>query len=48
METQHAIHGDCQGQQGVGGRRSPQPELLTEMGKFNEQLVKAGVRTQGG
>jgi hypothetical protein len=26
----------------------PSQELLSEMGKFNEQLVKAGVRTQGG
>jgi hypothetical protein len=25
----------------------PSQELLAEMGEFNEQLVKAGVRTQG-
>lgn len=28
--------------------KMPGPELLTEMGKFNEQLVKAGVMLDGG
>jgi hypothetical protein len=38
----HASHGDREGEQGVRSR-----EILTEMGKFNEELVKAGVMLAG-
>ena len=37
------MHGDSKGQQGIRGRGLPSPEILNAMGKFNEELVKAGV-----
>ena len=47
--TEHddAIHGDCEGQQGFRGRRAAEHELLAAMGKFNEELVKAGMMLAG-
>ena len=41
------MHGNSQGQQGIRGRNSSSPELLNAMGKFNEELVKAGVMLAG-
>jgi hypothetical protein len=38
-----AIHGDCEGEAGV----MPSTELLTAMGKFNEEMAKAGVIEAG-
>jgi len=44
MEYDDAIHGDCKGQQGFGGRRHAEHGTA---GKFNEEMAKAGVIQAG-
>ena len=44
---EHAIHGFAQGRQEHRSRVLPSEKLLTEMGKYNEELVKAGVMLAG-
>jgi len=41
------FHGDHQGQQGFRSGRDAERKILTEMEKFNEELVKAGVMLAG-
>ena len=47
QETGHAIHGHRQSHQGLEAGVMPDEKLLTEMGKYNEELVKAGVMLAG-
>src|SRR5207245_8987033 len=43
----NAINGDSQGKQDSEAGVMPKQKLLAEMGKFNEELVKAGVLLAG-
>jgi hypothetical protein len=42
-EKDDAIHGDSEGDQDSEAGVLPDEKLLTEMGKFNDELVKAGI-----
>ena len=46
-ERDDAIHGDCEGSKDTEAGVMPSTELLTAMGKFNEELVKAGMMEAG-
>jgi hypothetical protein len=39
--------GDREGGQRVGSGQLPSEKILTDMGKYNEELVKAGVMLAG-
>ena len=44
---EHAIHDHCEGEQDSEAGKLPSQELLAAMGRYNEELVKAGVLLAG-